>query len=144
MHFQATGYWGLRGRQVKPRRSAKKQCRNLNSKRKEKHEDQEYQRNIPDHVRLRFVAETLGEVQRPNGHILSCRGMFEEGLGWCSRPESKRFRRQMVHLPTLQRSQPKYGRAGSFRFLQTRFGEQEGNVREVNRNWKNNLLEATS
>ena len=116
-------------------------------------------------MRLRFVAETLGEVQLPNGCVLSCRWMFEEGLGWRSRPEGQQFRRQMVYLPALQRSQPKHRRAGGLRFLQPRFGEQEGNVRKViggllsrfhhqegcpyrkyddgDRKWQNNLLQAT-
>ena len=118
-------------------------CRNLNSERREKHEDQEYQRNVPDHVRLRFMAETLGEVQRPDGHLLSCHWMLEERLGGRSRPESQRLRRQVVYLPALQRSQPKHGCTGGLRFLQTRFGKQEGNVRKVDKEEPNKVFHRT-
>jgi len=78
------------------------------------------------------MAETLGEVQRAVGaNLLSCQFMHKERLGGRSRPESQQFRRQVVYLPALQRSQPKHGRAGGLRYLQTRYRKQEGNVRKV-------------
>ncbi len=40
---------------------------------RENHEDQKYQRNVPNYVQVWLMAETLGEVQRSVGpDLLSC------------------------------------------------------------------------
>lgn len=93
--------------------------------------NQEHQRNQPIRLPVRIVAKALGEIQRPDDHVLRHPRVPGNRSSRRSRATGWTARQPVVHLPALFCTQPPRWQLAGLRRTEAGIRGQSGNVRLI-------------